>query len=87
MPTLEDTALEELFASLDEYIPCSYNDCEQEAVNLLKCPCGGGAETICARHTEHIRRQQETVPCEPIVFNGTCGHHPAIGECTIVAIG
>lgn len=80
-----DSDLEILNEILDqESLPCSYEQCENEATHLLQCAaCGVGKETLCSPHAVELRQAGEWVT---ITFNETCGHTPFIVECPLLPI-
>ena len=68
----------------EESLPCSYEDCPEEASHILQCAvCGIGKETLCQWHKDAILDAPEWAT---IYFNKTCGHYPLVFECKILPI-
>jgi len=80
--TAGETEVEDLTAfEWTPEVPCSYEDCAEEAVWLLMCPCGEGRETVCQKHYVVINAMRMLAPESVITFNLTCGHTPLLTEC------
>jgi hypothetical protein len=76
-----------VFEEWDHQIPCSYEDCQEAAVNMLQCNiCNQGAETICGTHTDLFRLAQVLTPESTIHFDQSCGHFPEFQNTLIVPL-
>lgn len=91
-PVLDDVTIDpDLLRELDDLngrVECSFSGCDNEAISLLKCPCGIGSETMCVEHTVYVRVVQATADhTVTITFDKTCLHEPAFVDCAIVPLG
>ncbi len=89
-PTIDTTTdLEsQIFESLnlEDNVPCSWSECELEAVSLLKCPQCGAAETMCDPHTVEVLVGQKMWPTAIITFDNTCLHQNKYKDCKVMPL-
>lgn len=83
--TVGSTDIEVLDAlDFDSDHTCDYEDCPNEVTHTLVCPCGVGAEDVCAGHAAVFQKIINDREPMSITFNNTCGDVPMIYDCTVL---